>query len=486
MNLSANKGIINRNRETFSELEQKVFEIGMEVARCLLVEALEKEDLRLQAERDVNRFRSKGLRKTCIKTICGNVEFLRRVYVDAEAACGEPKTVYLLDEALGLSGVGLFSSNMCKLIASAVCESSYRATARQITELTGLPISQQAAWDVVQKLGEHQEKVIERKADLAEAKQGSGEIETPILYEEADGIWLGLQGKSRRIHGKSKEMKVGIAYDGVVHEVSRNGKVRRNLDNKIAFGGFMSVNEFRRKKEGLVASHFDVESIDLRVLNGDGAGWIQKQKSVECISVLDKFHRNKKITECIPNREHAALVRDMLYDGDYDALLEYIKVCIDSGLDEHETKGFEELYTYYSENKKALPGYYERGIEIPETRKPGVVHHARLGSMESNVFTLIGNRMKGRRRCWSIKGANNLALLLCAYHTKGFEKLFEVMPEPPVFEPEWIDEGFPLPAARIATAIGKGYSYPGNVSMQNAPEWLKNLTRSFNSCDGLI
>lgn len=37
--------------------------------------------------------------------------------------------------------------------------------------------------------------------------------------------------------------------------------------------------------------------------------------------------------------------------------------------------------------------------------------------MESNVFTLIGNRMKGRRACWSIDGANNLAVLLCKAHS---------------------------------------------------------------------
>ena len=37
--------------------------------------------------------------------------------------------------------------------------------------------------------------------------------------------------------------------------------------------------------------------------------------------------------------------------------------------------------------------------------------------MESNVFTIIGNRMKVRRACWSINGANNLAALLCKAHS---------------------------------------------------------------------
>ena len=56
-------------------------------------------------------------------------------------------------------------------------------------------------------------------------------------------------------------------------------------------------------------------------------------------------------------------------------------------------------YGYFSENKEALLDPYKRGIEIPETYAPGEVHHARLGSMESNVFTLVGNRMKDGRCC---------------------------------------------------------------------------------------
>lgn len=65
----------------------------------------------------------------------------------------------------------------------------------------------------------------------------------------------------------------------------------------------------------------------------------------------------------------------------------------------------------------ALSSYYDRKVEIPDTREPGVIHHARLVSMESNVFTLIGSRMKGGRACWNVEGGNNLSALLCIYHT---------------------------------------------------------------------
>ena len=214
---------------------------------------------------------------------------------------------------------------------------------------------------------------------------------------------------------------MGIAYDGVTWEEGKNGQKRRTLDNKVAYASLEGAQDFRRKKEGLLASRFDVDAIDLRILNGDGANWIQKQKGTNAISVLDAFHRNKKITECVKNKEFAEILRKLLYNKEIDTLLDCIEAQINSTTDKDEIAGLKELQRYYTENKDALLGYYDRGITIPETRAPGVVHHARLGSMESNVYTLIGNRMKDGRACWSIQGANRLALLLCLRHTTGFD-----------------------------------------------------------------
>ena len=107
-------------------------------------------------------------------------------------------------------------------------------------------------------------------------------------------------------------------------------------------------------------------------------------------------------------------------------------------------------------------GYYDRGVEIPETSDPGVIHHARLGSMESNVFTLIGDRMKGGRRNWSISGGNNLALLLVLFHTVGLKTIFDAPVPLPDQEPEWVDEGRPLLHWENPQRVGHGYEYYNN------------------------
>ena len=159
-------------------------------------------------------------------------------------------------------------------------------------------------------------------------------------------------------------------------------------------------------------------------------------------------------------------------------MLECLEAQINSLTDEEEIAKMKELQRYYSEHKEALKGYYDRGIDIPETRDPGTIHHARLGSMESNVFTLIGNRMKGRRACWSIRGGNHLAALLCAAHTTGLTRLFSPLPEIPVSEEkeeEWIDDGKPISASKMPQSEGTGYEHQHNISTTNYSEILRTI-----------
>lgn len=475
MNITVTIEFGNEIIEDFSTLENTAHETGMEVARNIITQGLEILNKKVNDERDKARYRNKGFHSTCIKTKCGDVEYSRTVYRDKEAKAGK-KHVFLLDEYLGIQKIGMYTAEMCKQISSAVCVSTYRVGAAQISEKYGTSISAQGAWNIVQRLGESQQELAIRNAELVKEHQGKGDIQTKILYEENDGIWLKLQGKSRKENGPSKEMKVGIAYDGVLWKKNKRGQKRRTLDNKISYASFEPIKVFREKKEGLVASKYDVDEIDLRIINGDGANWIQNEKRENTITVLDKFHRNKKIRECVTNAEHAKSITEELHKGDYDQLLEYIEALINS-VEEEEAEGLKELYKYYSENKESLSGPYERDIEIPETRAPGEVHHARLGSMESNIFTIIGNRMKGRRHCWSINGANNLAALLCNYHTIGLESLFDPLPAPPIKEEEWVDEGKALSADKAPKTDGKGYEYPKSVSSDNEPSWLKEMTK---------
>ena len=462
-----------REISTFEDLVETSYELAMAFGRQLVRGILESRDDELRKERDNRRFRCKGKQQTSIKTKLGAIEFRRNVYIDKSIADGV-KCVHLLDEELGIEKIGQIARDVCETAGELACVSSYRAAAQTITETTGLNISAQGVWNIVQKLGEQRGEQVERHTELAQMGRGVGCVESKILYEENDGIWLKLQGKDRKEYGQSKEMKVGIAYDGATWERQKSGKPRRTLDCKVAHASFEPAKKFRESKEGVISSRYDVKQIELRIINGDGANWIQKKGKTDCICVLDKFHRNKKLTECIKDKNFLKTARNLLFSNQINDLLTCIAAQIDSTDDEAEQNGLRELLAYYTENKDALTGPYERGIDIPATREPGVIHHARLGSMESNIFTLIGNRMKDRRCCWSIRGANHLASVLCLKHTTGLDNLFSD-PEPlPQAEEVWVDTGSPISASRMPKTEGKGSECYNRATIPNLP-WLRDM-----------
>ena len=472
MTITLNVEICKGENKSFEEIVADVYELAMKFGRDLVVQILEGLDRDLMENRDSQRYRCKGKQKTSVKTMLGTIEYCRNVYNDLTITEGIHH-IHLLDEVLGIEKIGLVAKEVCELAAGLICEQSFRATAKTITDTTGLSISAQGVWNIVQDIGERREAQIERHAELAEMKKGVGTVATDILYEENDGVWLHLQGNDRKEFGKDKEMKVGIAYDGAVWQDVKGGNKRRTLDCKVAHASFEPAKKFRKSKEGVISSQFDVPKVKLRVLNGDGANWIQPIPGVTCIRVLDEYHRNRKLQECVTDEAFLQTAKSLLYAGKVDELLTCIQAQIESTEDETERAKLQELLRYYTENKSALLGYYDRGIEIPETREPGVIHHARLGSMESNIFTLIGNRMKDRRSCWSIDGANHLASILCLRHTTGFDHLFSGLS--PLPEPEIEDTGAPFSAAQIPESVGHGSECYNRATLPNIP-WIKYIT----------
>lgn len=93
---------------------------------------------------------------------------------------------------------------MAELLVKGITEPSYRECASQVSEMTGQNISAMGVWNVIQALGE---KVCENEAELTEAyKKGQvkGKREIPVLFEEADGVYIKLQGKDRKKEKQDK------------------------------------------------------------------------------------------------------------------------------------------------------------------------------------------------------------------------------------------------------------------------------------------
>lgn len=460
---------IRENRKKINNLEKEIFKIKCNEGCELMSEMLEKFDKKLETERNRSEFRHKGRRKTVLKTIMGEVEFSRCVYehIDEE---GNKSHIYLLDKTLEFAEYGQMSSVLAEKIAVNVCEMPYRQAAAAISEMTGQSISHTAAWNIIQKLGCEVDKRETNTAKLAKSGKISGEFETKLLFEEQDGIWLKMQGHSRKKLGKSYEMKLAIAYDGT----KKTGKERYELTNKVACAGFEGIDKFYARKEGVISSFYNTDEIEMRILNGDGAAWIKRSVTDETIHYqLDPYHRNKAIATYVQNEEARETIRDLLYKRQIELCLDVIEAYSNSTEDEKEKENFSTLLTYFTNNKAGLISYKDRGLKLPPAKNN--TQYRTCGAMESNIFTIIGNRMKGHRKCWSENGGNSLAKLLCLKHTKRLSDTLSniisiILPD------NYCEENWEiLSAKKVPNSVGSGYNGWAKATVPQSCKWLKEI-----------
>ena len=328
------KPMIAENGVTFKDLEKNIYSWVCGIGRRFTSEFLERYDRMLMEERDKSRYRHKGSRRTTIKTVYGEVSYRRAVY-EAAGEDGTRHYVYLLDETLELENVGLISTNMAELLVKGITELSYRECASEVSRMTGQTISAMGIWNVIQSLGAKACK--EEKQLVEEYKKGNlhGEKEVPVLFEEADGVYVNLQGKDRKKRRQDKaEIKVGIAYDGW----KQTGEGRYELPEKVVVAGFAGAKELHEYREAAIAGRYNLDEVSQRILNADGASWIKKGKDKSTCFQLDPFHRNKAAREKLHNRKAVRDVMELLEEEKIDELFEYLEIYRDSLWEEGEIK----------------------------------------------------------------------------------------------------------------------------------------------------
>ena len=398
--------ILNENAVSFKELEQAIFEQCCEAAREATKAILQAMDEKLAKERDKSKYRDKGYRKTTIKTIYGEVEYLRHVYI-TRTDDGRNAAVYLLDEELGIDTIGLISTNLAEKIGMVVTCTPFRKTSEQITETTGQSISHAGVWNVVQALGSKLEEEEKELVNEFYTERTRGTKKAGVLFEEMDGIWLKDQRNGGR-KGKGLEVKIGTIYEGWKAD---SGK-RSILSGKTVLAGIGSSEEFREKWEAKIQSIYDSSKIEQRILNGDGGDWIKDEYDADTIKQLDRFHVKKTIIEKVPYADARSRMLDLLGRNRSEELVEYVQIYYDSidPEDEEVRQDAKELRDYLWNHEDELANYKARDKEIPEA--PEGIVYKNMGVQENQNCTVIGLRMKGKRKRWGRETANNMIRLL--------------------------------------------------------------------------
>ena len=277
--------IITSEEVKFNELEKKVFKFVCFFG-CLIIKLLlESYDRKLMNARDTKKYRHKGLRGTSVNTVMGEVKFRRVMYEIEED--GVTKTVYLLDEKLHINIEGKVSSNLVEKVIEVVpITDSYRKAETVINETTNTSLSHEKIRSMIIKIGDKITNKEKEERKLFDKKQlVAGLKEITALFEEADGIWINLQGKDRqerleknkkKAEKENKEFnsKMKIKTELKLHGMYEGWKKddpRHSLVNKQYIAGIMKPKEIAKLRDAKVFGQYDESKIKLRVTNGDGA-----------------------------------------------------------------------------------------------------------------------------------------------------------------------------------------------------------------------
>lgn len=272
---------------SFESIERAIYEYVCEIGRNITVSLLEQLDVYLMQNRDMKIYKSKDIRKTTIKTVYGEVEYSRRMYYDTV----NKRPAYLLDEEIQMEKIGTISTNLAKRIAEATIDMPFRKAAETISSNTGQTISSRGVWNVTQQIGKAVQAEEEQLVREMKSEQTRGEIESGVIFQEADGVYLNIQKNKKK--AKSQELKLATIYDGWSKDGSR-------LHQKKVYIGMETATKFNEKTEALIQSVYNIDCTEIRVVNGDGAGWIKNTYEPDRIFQLDRFHIKKEIRRSIP------------------------------------------------------------------------------------------------------------------------------------------------------------------------------------------
>ena len=439
--------IVTEEEIKFNNLEKKIFKFVCNFG-CLIIKLiLESYDRKIMKARDTKKYRHKGLRKNTIKTVMGEVEYVRAMYEVEEE--GIKKRVYLLDEKLHINTEGKASENLIeKIVETVPITDSYRKAETVLKETTNATLSFEWIRNIVVKIGDKitkKEKEERKMLDKGQLVEGLKEI--IVLFEEADGLWINLQGKDRKerleknkkkcekenkeFNPKQKvktELKLHVMYEGW-----KKDDKRHPLINKQYIAGMMKPKEIKKLRDARVYQQYDVEKIKLRIVNGDGAKWTKGITAKGGIYQKDQFHIMQEIVRDVP-KEYRNIIEELVKTKQYDKIekaIEGLKVELGG-----EYKAVKKLNTLQSYLSSGLERYQDI-VEVPEA--PEGMEYRNMGTQESQIFSKLKKRFCSGRKAFSEHGANALAKICVLSEKFSLEELETPIPIDTSVE-DWIKE----------------------------------------------
>jgi len=371
--------------------EENCYQLGCRVARAVANRYLEQKEEQILKERPVE-LRVKDMRERTLVTRFGDITVRRRRYQDKQGAYH-----FLLDDHLNWRSHQSATPSLTEALVDSATGSTFRRVSREVEKYTAGVLSASTVHGLLQRVT--QNAIDREKADWRSCFEsgtlsppGPGKI--PVLYTEADGLWVHLQQEKQEHY----ELKNAIAYEGW-ERISQKEERYELVGKKVYCRGDDSIPFW--DGAGLEwHSWWDLGYTDLIVVGGDDAGWIDKGTDELGFSVrqLSGFHLARS---CRRGWENGGDMYDAIRSNRIRSTLGTLR--------EHEGKTAEKSRYYVLNRLEKGADWREKVVEYEIREDFQIPEGARgLGAIEGNEANLFADRMKDRGMSWTISGAQHM------------------------------------------------------------------------------
>lgn len=394
-------------------------------------------------------WQSLGTAQRSLLTECGEIHFRRHIYWDERG-----KRLTPLDLLLNISPYERNSKKVEAMGASLAAESSYRQAARLLSYAIKQELSPSTLGRMVRRVGK---KVIAWEAE----EQAPGKLAAPLLYCEADGVYIHLQGEAH----KKAEVKVGLFYTGK----TAIGLKRYRCENKVTTCQLgIPTSDWQVHLRELAYQHYNFDTVKLAVVGGDGATWVQNSfdlLGLPTVHLLDRFHVLRSLKRGYASVLNISELSTELFTKGFDAIAPQLEAAF-AKLGTPLRKQQTQTYAYLSSHKDSLVSLDQRGLPYS---------FSSLGVMEGNVDKLVRQRMRGRGLSWSLSGAQcMLAVLRHKHLIKSRAFLFLPLTQA---QPRSVNRPVKRSAPKWSPT---SYSIPAFSGPYASQSWVQLLKRRLN------
>ena len=369
-----------------------------------------------------------GLRSKPVLTVVGRVEVSRPYYLCPGCHAGQ----FPADVELDIENTD-FSPGVRRMQALVGQEAPFDHGREQMKVLAGLEVTAKSVERTAEGIGAEvaqREQTEMQKALQLDLPVAGGEP-LPILYVQMDGTGVpvvkketvGRQGKIAGQPAHTREVKLGCVFTQTTWD--KKGYPIRAPASTTYTGAIESAEEFGRRLYGEAWKRGWSRAL-LQVVMGDGAEWIWNLATLHfpgALHIVDLYHA----------RQHLWELARQLYPHDPAKLKAWIKVhqkrLLDKGKIEKLVgvlRALPSRHPAVAEKIRTEADYFERNAErmrYPKFRR----QHLFVGSgvIEAGCKTVVASRLKRSGMFWTVRGANAILALRCAYLNGGFEDYWE-------------------------------------------------------------